>query len=247
MRYVGAYSIEKIRDRLKNMEIEEIHDSRFRESAVLIPIVEQTDSEGNEKLYFVLTVRSKKLKKHSGEISFPGGKLEKNEQPIETALRETKEEIGVDPSAIEIIGKFEPVITMTGFIINPVVGVLKTDTFKPNPEEVQRLLIVPFDFFTTTKSIKEHPYYVGEYYLPFLSFDYREFEIVEGIEKATQFTIWGATAHMIVRFFDAIFDVRLYSEQYHRPNHAEMLKLFDQFSDKLERKVKSTITGDNEN
>jgi 8-oxo-dGTP pyrophosphatase MutT (NUDIX family) len=247
LRYVVAFSIEKIRDRLQSMEIAEIHDSRFRESAVLIPIVEQTDSDGYKKLSFVLTVRSKKLKKHSGEISFPGGKLEKNEQPIETALRETKEEIGVDPSLIEIIGRFEPVITMTGFIINPVVGILKSRSFKPNPDEVQRLLIVPFDFFTSTKDIKEHPYYVGEHYLPFLSFDYREFEIVEGIEKATQFTIWGATAHMIGRFFDAIFDIRLYSEQYHRPNHAEMLKLFDQFSDKLERKVKSTIVGNNDN
>ncbi len=241
------FVIEKIKERLNNMEIAEIHDSRFRESAVLIPIVERPDFNGEKRLYFLLTVRSKKLKKHSGEISFPGGKIEKNEQPIEAALRETKEEIGVDSSSIEIIGKFEPVITMTGFIINPIVGILKTGSFKPNPDEVQRLLLVPFDFFSTTKYIKEHPYYVGDHYLPFLSFEYREFEIVEGIEKATQFTIWGATAHMIGRFFDAIFDIRLYSEQYHRPNHSEMLKLFDQFSEKLERKVKSSVTGDKEN
>ena len=246
MSHVNEFSIEKIKERISSLEIPEIHDPRFRESAVLIPILQSTDSMGQSKLSFVLTVRAKKLKKHSVEISIPFGKIEKNETPVQSALRETKEEIGVGSELIQILGKFEPVITMTGFIINPIVGLLGTDTFKINPDEVQKILIVPFDFFLNTKSLKENPYYVGDSYLPFLSFDYKEFEIVEGIEKSSQFTIWGATAHMIARFFHLIFNISLYSNQYHRPNHDEMLKLFDKFSDKLERKVKTEITNDRE-
>ena len=239
---MSRFRIEQITQKLEGREINEIHDSRFRESAVLVPIIKQKINSENEEFAFILTVRSKKLKKHSGEISFPGGKLESNESPIEAAIRETEEEIGIDRRHINVIGRCEPIITMTGFIINPVVALVENSKFIVNKDEVENVLVVPFEFFTTTKSIKEHPYRIGDQYIPFLSFDYIEKSIVNDVEKKENYHIWGATAHIISMFFYEIFDVRLFSEEYKRPSSDKILELFDQVSELSQKELKKKHT-----
>jgi 8-oxo-dGTP pyrophosphatase MutT (NUDIX family) len=235
---MGRFRIEEIKHRLSQREVKELHNSRFRESAVLIPILKINNASEEEEYAFILTVRSKKLKKHSGEISFPGGKLEPNESPIDAALRETQEEIGIERAHIQVIGRVEPIITMTGFIINPVVAIVDTIDFILNPEEVEKVLVIPFTFFTTTKTMKEHPYILGDQYIPFLSFDYLERTEVNGFEKKEKFHIWGATAHIITMFFYEFFDIRLFSQEYNRPSEEKMFELFDEFSERAQKELK---------
>lgn len=91
---------------------------------------------------FPLTKRPEYLGAHSGQISFPGGKAEPNETPIETALREGEEEVGVRPSSIEVIGTLSQFFVIpSNFIVTPVVGVARTKPlFVPDPVEVVRIL-----------------------------------------------------------------------------------------------------------
>ena len=75
--------------------------------------------ENDNKVYILLTKRSEKLKNHAGEICFPGGRIEKNDKDsLDTALRETFEEVGVSRDKIKVIGQLDDYITGTGFHIN---------------------------------------------------------------------------------------------------------------------------------
>ena len=101
-------------------------------AAVLIPLVGATDTE------VILTQRAGHLKHHAGQISFPGGRLEKQDAgPLAAALRETEEEIGLDPTYVEIAGYLTPYITITGYVVTPVVGFLRNGyTVKADQVEV---------------------------------------------------------------------------------------------------------------
>lgn len=109
-----------------------------RDAAVLIPI---RDWPGRPEILF--TERPDHLDKHAGEISFPGGKIEETDpSPRHTALRESHEEVGIEPAEIEVVGALPPVGTfVTSFRIQPFVGLL-ADTARPtpNPNEVAAIL-----------------------------------------------------------------------------------------------------------
>jgi 8-oxo-dGTP pyrophosphatase MutT (NUDIX family) len=95
--------------------------------------------------HLVLTVRSRHLPHHGGQISLPGGALDGSESIEEAALRETEEEIGVDPASVRVAGRLTSVyIPPSGFRLHPVVGLAgETAAFRPNPREVARILEVP--------------------------------------------------------------------------------------------------------
>ena len=149
------------------------------------------DPSGYE-LKVILTLRKQYDGTHSGQMSFPGGKQEPNDADItQTALRETNEEIGIDPSHIRIIGHLsELYIPPSNFLVYPSVGVMKEEaTFKKQDDEVEEIVEIPLSFFldknsrSTTKikvmgnSTVDVPAYVyGRY------------------------TIWGATAIMMSEF-----------------------------------------------
>jgi 8-oxo-dGTP pyrophosphatase MutT (NUDIX family) len=122
-----------------------------RESAVLIPLIEDKDGT----ISVILTIRSENLSNHQGQISFPGGKVEKNESIIETALRETFEEIGVDPSNIEIIGQISDLyVPPSNSVIHPVIGLLNSNVdFQLNPSEVQEIIKVKLDYLLERTNI----------------------------------------------------------------------------------------------
>lgn len=109
-------------------------------SSVLILLFEE-----NNSFNFILTLRSEKVETHKGQISLPGGVQEKNESLKETALRETKEEIGVLPKTIEIIGELSYVnIPFSGYKVHPYVGwVSAPPKLIPSAQEVERIIIVP--------------------------------------------------------------------------------------------------------
>ncbi len=154
-------------------------------AAVLIPIITREAS-----LSVLLTERSPDLKHHAGQISFPGGRMDAADRDIRaTALRETQEEVGIDPANVEIIGYLDPNPTVTGYAVTPVVALVDLQ---------QELIIDPLE----VKSVFEVP-------LPFLLDEgnqksaEREFEgVMVPIAEFNfgQYRIWGATASMLIQF-----------------------------------------------
>ena len=116
---------------------------RFKDAAVLVPIVDYGD-----EARVILTQRTAKLRKHSGQIAFPGGGIDETDKtPEEAALREAYEEIGLEPHFVETIGRMPQYLTGTAFRITPVLAVVRPGfKLKPNPDEVDEIFEVPLSF-----------------------------------------------------------------------------------------------------
>lgn len=96
----------------------------------------------------LLTQRTAHLKDHAGQISFPGGRIEPEDpDPVAAALREAQEEVGLEPSRVEVLGEIAQYRTRTGFLIHPVVGWIdRPPAFRPDPFEVAELFELPLAF-----------------------------------------------------------------------------------------------------
>ncbi|HEY8525943.1 MAG TPA: CoA pyrophosphatase [Acidimicrobiales bacterium] len=153
-----------------------------RPAAVLAPLYD----DGGEAVV-VLTRRTWSLRSHQGEVSFPGGRIELGETPVDGALREAKEEIALDPSLVEIVGELDQLGTVTsGSYIIPLVGVLpRRPETTPNPAEVEAVLHVPLAELLDPAIYREErwPFPGGERRIFF-------FELVGD-------SLWGATAAML--------------------------------------------------
>ena len=113
-----------------------------RAAAVLLPIVERPQG-----LTVLLTLRAPALRAHSGQVAFPGGKIDPGETPRETALRETREEIGLEERYIEPLGWLDPYLTGTGFRVAPLVALVEPSfALKINRNEVDEVFETPFAF-----------------------------------------------------------------------------------------------------
>ncbi|MDB5283440.1 MAG: hydrolase [Bacteroidota bacterium] len=129
---------------------EEILTKSPRQGGVLLLLYEKNDS-----LNIVLTQRKAYDGVHGGQMSFPGGKREGQETLIETALRETCEEVGIHRSQIEIIGRLtELYIPPSNFMVYPAVGFAeKIEAFTPQQAEVETIVEIPVDFFLDKRNI----------------------------------------------------------------------------------------------
>jgi 8-oxo-dGTP pyrophosphatase MutT (NUDIX family) len=129
---------------------------------------------------------------HSGQLSFPGGKREVGETLLETALRETFEEVGVNENEIEILGELSEIyIPPSNFIVKPFVGMVSNETqFIGNPEEVVELIHFPVEELLKPGLILEKEIFLPKYKVNFMApyFD------ING------HTLWGATAMMVQEF-----------------------------------------------
>ena len=158
----------------------------LRAAAVLVPIVARP-----EELTVLFTQRTAHLKAHSGQISFPGGRLEQDDESAEAAaLRETHEEIGLAPMYVEVLGRLADYHTRTGFRVTPVVGIvtppfgLTLDAF-----EVEEAFEVPLSFLLDPANHERHS---------------REFQGRMVHYYAMPYHgryIWGATAGMLVNLY----------------------------------------------
>lgn len=122
----------------------------LREAAVLVPLIPR--SEGPTAL---LTRRPDTMEKHPGQVAFPGGKVDpRDDGPVEAALREADEEVGVVPETVEVIARSAPYLTGTGFRITPVLGVLPAD-FEPAlcTTEVESAFEVPLSILLDPDSL----------------------------------------------------------------------------------------------
>ena len=111
-------------------------------AAVLVPLIERP-----EGLSVLLTLRTDTLRRHAGQVAFPGGRADPGETPWQTALREAEEEVGLDPALVEVAGLSDLFWTRTGYLITPVVGFVSPElNVTPNPLEVAEVFEVPFTF-----------------------------------------------------------------------------------------------------
>jgi 8-oxo-dGTP pyrophosphatase MutT (NUDIX family) len=155
----------------------------LRLAAVLVPLVEHTDEPS-----ILLTRRADHLEKHSGQVAFPGGKVEDDDDtPIAAALREAEEEIGLDRSYVEIAGVLDTYQTGTGFLILPVVGFVRPGfTLAPDANEVADVFEVPAHIALSAASYKtDQGEWQGRMW-DFYSMDYQGYNI------------WGATAGVLM-------------------------------------------------
>lgn len=158
-------------------------------AAVLFPIVRR--EEGDTVL---LTQRTAHLKDHPGQISFPGGRVEPEDgSAVDTALRETLEEIGLAEEHVEVIGFLPEYRTGTGFRVTPVVG-LVTPPFAitPDPFEVAEVFEVPLDFLLNPANHQRHSVHYRGALRQYYAMPYQDY------------FIWGATAGMIHSLFERL-------------------------------------------
>jgi 8-oxo-dGTP pyrophosphatase MutT (NUDIX family) len=129
--------------RLNPLTVPKWAGSQARAAAVLIGLVAHADD-----VSVILTKRASALKVHSGQIAFPGGKIEPTDKdPLAAALREASEEIGLEADHVEPIGYLEPYLTRTGFLVHPVVAkIIPPFALRINPDEVEDAFEVPLSF-----------------------------------------------------------------------------------------------------
>jgi len=151
-------------------------------AAVLLPVILRAEPA------VLFTRRTTSLARHSGQVSFPGGRSEAGDRsPVETALRETFEETGIAPSFVAVAGYLDRYLTGTGFDIQPVVG-LVTEGFAlaPDPREVAAVFEVPLAFLCDPANLRRESREIGGRQRRFYAFTYEDHEI------------WGATAAIVV-------------------------------------------------
>ena len=107
------------------------------DAAVLVPLYNWPERPG-----LVFTERRHDLRRHAGEISFPGGRRDEGETYLETALREAEEEIGLDPGVVDVVGALPPIGTfVTNYKVHPIVGLVEADLeYVVSPDEVEAVL-----------------------------------------------------------------------------------------------------------
>jgi len=164
----------------------------LKPAAVMIPLV-NTEDHG---LSVLLTTRTQHLHHHPGQVSLPGGMMDESDtSPVDTALRETNEEVGITAEYIDVIGGLDHYPTNTGFIVTPIVGQVKPGyTLEPDPFEVDEIFMVPLAFIFDEQNHHQHAYIdrqqpgpqrTGYYYQ--MDYDNKR--------------IWGVTAAILVNFY----------------------------------------------
>lgn len=164
-----------------------------RDAGVLIPVIERADGD-----YLLFTKRSDDLGKHPGQMSFPGGGREAEDDDIEaTALREAHEEIGLDPTEAEVVSRIDDIRTITEYAVTPVVARIPDREYTPDEREVAAVVVVAVADLLDPENYeverRDHPEY-GEVVVHYFHVD--------------DYTIWGATARILVQFLELTTDWR---------------------------------------
>lgn len=159
-----------------------------RRASVLIPLVRRGGVWN-----VILTQRPEHMPRHPGQISFPGGRVEKGETALQAALRETEEEIGIAPSLVTPIGRLASFDAVSLFRVTPFVGIVDSSAiFTIDPNEVDDVFEQRFDFFMNSDNHNPRNIeYKGE--------NIRLYDMPYTQDDGTHRNVWGMTAMMLYR------------------------------------------------
>jgi 8-oxo-dGTP pyrophosphatase MutT (NUDIX family) len=196
---------EFIRSKLKQFDSPDrlsLDHEKFIHSAVIFLIVPHA-----ERPYDLILIRRTKHQKdkHSGEMSFPGGKYDpKSDKSYQdTAQRELMEELAISPNQLTILGCIDDHLTPKGFIITPFVGFINEKLrLRKQEEEVQEIVNIPVSFFANRNNYRERTYYLKGDLIGVGKFNYKTAD-------NKKYVIFGATSHIIVNFIDKLYDLGL--------------------------------------
>ncbi len=182
-------TIQHIRSIISQHQPKSITNSQYKKAAVLVPLVEQETG-----LHLLFTKRTDSVEHHKGQISFPGGAVDDGDASlIETALRESFEEIGLEKSAVEIFGMLDDLQTPSEFVVTPIVGYIKhLPRLMKNDNEVAEIFLLPFEEFFDVSKCRS------------------EIRTLNGMTRQVYFfdvgseVVWGATAFFVKQLVDVI-------------------------------------------
>ena len=163
-------------------------------AAVLIPLAR--DSFPGAHWHVILTRRTQTVADHKGQVSFPGGRSDPDDQtPAGTALREAHEEIGLNPETVRVLGTLEPLYTISNYLVTPVIGEIPwATTFTTQPNEVERVFSIPLSWLADPKHFEirqrevKFPTWAEPQVLQVVYFDEYDSEI-----------LWGVSAEITLR------------------------------------------------
>jgi 8-oxo-dGTP pyrophosphatase MutT (NUDIX family) len=166
-------------------------DSDFRPAAVIVPVVQRPSGP-----HVLFTKRAEHLNDHPGQMSFPGGGHEPEDEDLRaTATREADEEVGLDPSEPSFVGRLDDFETVTNYIVRPFVATIPDRTYEPGDDEVAEIAVLPLsalvDLDNYETEMRDHPTY-GRVRLHYFHVD--------------GYTVWGATANILVQFLELATD-----------------------------------------
>ena len=165
-------------------------DTAAKRAAVLVPFFKREDD-----YHLLFTLRTSNLPTHKGDVSFPGGRVDKKDTSLlHTALRESEEELGLHPSDVQLIGPLDDLRTMASdYVVTPYVGLIPHPyDFQPNAWEVAEIFSVPFTFLADHGNLNAETWLYDGTTIPIQTYRYRGYKI------------WGATQRMIQNMLDIL-------------------------------------------
>lgn len=202
--------LDKLKHQLNQNQFQFIGEETAFRSAVLIPLV-VVDGEW----HVLFEVRSFTMRKQPGDISFPGGRIDATDSsPLAAAVRETSEELGVDPKTIQVVGQLSPYITSSSFVTYPFVAIIDINQIFHgyNKEEVEEVFTVPVKWLLNYEPYM-HEVSVEVVPSPDFPFDkiangaqyqWRTRAMEEWFFDYEKYTIWGLTARILKHFIEII-------------------------------------------
>ena len=182
-------SVKRLRDLLASRPAIEIDAPQYRRASVLIPLI-----RNHEGWSLLFTKRAENLAAHSGQISFPGGAVEGEESLQDAAIREAQEEVGIPPEKVELIGRLDDLVTNSGYLVAPFVGVMhERHDYVIQESEVVEVFEVPLNALLDPSKPEVR-------YVPFRNRRYPAYYYVH-----QQYEIWGLTGRMLKSFLDLVW------------------------------------------